>query len=284
MRTSVCVLMIGLFTSIAFGAGESFFWIKSERLPMHIMKGEYSGKGMYDKIINLINENSLQGFDVRYKQMSNQQAMELKATNCFIGGKDKAGKRVFSAPLFFWPSAGVITHKRNKKVFGKKGTMLSLETLLKNKALKLGAVGNFTYSKNIMAVLNKYKAAKNIQWSTGMIQEVSLSKLDRKRVDYILGWSTQPLADEKVNKKKNNYLFYPLKEGQIFFNVGVSCSNNKVGKMVVERVNVLIKDRKMKRKMLNNIEYWSYLPTEWYRLYEKVMIEGEKDSKIVDME
>lgn len=102
--------------------------------------------------------------------------------------------------------------------------------------------------------------------------QVNLKMLTGRRIDYTLGWPSQPVVEEKLNHLENNFLFYNIKEDQNYLYVGVSCSDCEQGRMVIDRVNTLFSDRDALLNILSFVKQWVMISEQHEALYRETIL------------
>jgi uncharacterized protein (TIGR02285 family) len=209
--------------------------------------------------------------------------MARQKGNCYIGWKTFSDHRIFSKPMFIWYPSGIIIHKRTQAAFGPEGSILSLTDMLRNPDLTLGAIDEFAYSPEIQTLLSDYRGTDHVYFLSSSAMQVNLKMLIGRRVDYTIGWPSQPIVEEKLNQVKNDFLFYNVEEDQNYLYVGVSCSNCEDGKRVIERVNTLLSDKDVLVEILSIMKQWVVMSEQHKTLYRETILLGKKDPKVIHM-
>ena len=255
------------------------------QIPAYISTGKYKNKGFIDQAIRLIHEKALKDYDLEFFQVNHKRfnIMAMKKGNCYIGWKTFSDHRLFSKPMFIWYPSGIIIHKRAQAAFGPEGAILSLESILENPDLTLGVIDEFAYSPEIQALLHKYRGTNHVYFMKSSTMQVNLKMLLGRRVDYTIGWPSQPIVEEKLNHVKNDFLFYNVEEDQKYLYIGVSCSSCEEGKQVIDRVNTLLSDKDVLFEILSFIKQWVVLSEQHKTLYRETVLLGKENPKVIHM-
>lgn len=280
----LAVLSVLLMTPAAF-AKQEITWLTFGQVPAYISSGPYQNQGFIDKTIQMIHERALTDFDPEFFQVNHKRfnIMAQKPGNCYVGWKTFSDRRLFSKPICVWYPSGIIIHKRNQAEFGPPGSVLSLKSLLENKALRLGIIDAFAYSPEIQDLLAGYRGAGHVYTIHTSSMQVNLKMLTGKRIHYTIGWPSQPIVEEKLNQVKNDFLFYNVEEDQNYLYVGVSCSNCDKGKQIIERVNTLFADHDALRDVMSLIRQWVVLSPQHETLYRETIFLEKAHPKVVHM-
>ncbi len=277
----LCLLLI----STAAVAKQQIDWMTFGQIPAYISTGEYKNKGFIDQTIQMIHEKALKDYDLEFFPVNHKRfnIMALKKGNCYIGWKTFSDHRLFSKPMFIWYPSGIIIQKRTQAEFGPEGSILSLKKILGNPDLTLGVIDEFAYSPEIQRLLPDYRGADHVYFMSSSAMQVHLKMLVGRRIDYTIGWPSQPIVEEKLNQVKNDFLFYNVEEDQKYLYVGVSCSNCEEGKRVIDRVNTLLSDKDALLEILSFIKQWVVLSDQHKTLYRETILLEKKNPKVIHM-
>ncbi len=284
-RWTIGILILLFFFPLNLCAEKKLDWIKIDQIPFYIAQGEYKGQGLVENIVRLIQKEVLTDFTIQDLWV-NHKRFNIEVTrgnNCYLGWKTFPSYRLFSNPGFILFPMGIITHRRNEKKFGPVGTLLSLKKQLQNTHLKIGLVRKFAYTPAIQKLVQAHQKSSNIYFEEGEIQ-IDLRMIVNKRIDFTLGWPMQPIVSEKLLKIPNEFIYYNIEEDQRYVYGGISCSKTATGRLVIERVNRLLKRRDISEKVIQYMEEWAYLSKQWRQLYQKTVIAGQKSPLVVHME
>gem|GEM_PF-4703059 len=255
------------------------------QIPAYISTGEFKNQGFIDKTIRMIHEKALADVEPRFFQVNHNRfnLMAVKDGNCYVGWKTFENHRVFSTPIFIWYPSGIIIHKRNQARFGPEGSILSLKALLENKDLTLGVIDAFAYSPKIQDLLTAHRGAANIYSMKSSTMQVNLKMLTGRRIDYTIGWPSQPIVEEKLNHLNNEFLFYNVEEDQNYLYVGVSCSDCEQGRRIIDRVNALFTNRDALLEVMSSIRQWVVMSEQHEALYRETILLRKKHPKVIHM-
>ena len=291
LKKSIRPWAIGVFIILFFYpfnlcAEKKIDWLKFEQIPFYINQGEFKGQGMIENIVRLIQREVLTDFTIQDLWL-NQKRFNIEVTrgnNCYLGWKTFPSYRLFTNPGFILFPMGIITHRRNEKQFGPVGTVLSLKKQLEKTHLKIGLIRKMAYTPAIRKLVQLHQKSPHIYFEEGEYSQIDLRMIANRRIDYIVGWPMQPIVSEKLLKIPNEFIYYNIEEDQRYVYGGISCSKTDTGRLVVKRINSLLKRRDISEKIVQYMEEWAYLSKQWQQLYQKTIIEGQKSPLVVHME
>ncbi len=285
LKTGLILCLILAFSHSPVQAQKSITWMVTKQIPFFITEGEYKGKGANENVIRLISSKALPDFNIEYLLLNhNRFNIEAKKQgNCYFGWKTFPSYRIFSMPASIMFPKGVIINNRDKEYFGPPGKVLSLKNLIENNRFRLGVISSFAYAPEIQLLLKENKDKANIYFNEGSGMEIDLRMLSSGRIDYTIGWPTQPIVSEKLLGIPNEFIFYNIKESQKYFYLGISCSTCETGKLVIERVNALFKQKEILRQMLYLLQQWAHISKQHQALFDKTIIKGQPDPMVVHM-
>ncbi|MCG8688572.1 MAG: hypothetical protein MI892_27125 [Desulfobacterales bacterium] len=277
--------LLCLFIIPCTSAKQQINWLTFGQIPAYISTGEFKNKGFIDQIIQMLQKEALKEFEFNYFQVNHKRfnIMALEKGNCYIGWKTFSDHRLFSKPIFIWYPSGIIIQKQNQSKFGPKGSILSLKKMLKNKALTLGVIDEFAYSPGIQSILTEYRDAPHVYFIKSSTMQVNLKMLVGKRVDYTIGWPSQPIVEEKLNGLKNDFMFYNVEEDQKYLYIGVSCSKCDQGERVINQVNTLFSNKEALLEVKSIIQQWVFMSEQHESLYQEIIFEGKNNPKVIHM-
>ncbi|WP_421781736.1 hypothetical protein [Kiloniella litopenaei] len=240
-------------------------WFVWDLPPEFIHRGPWKGQGYADKFLAFFIRNLPQyDHSVRVVNIPRWSREVLKPNRCSVHlwGGFFPGELVESKPYSFTPPHVAIFHKRHQKRIGPKGTVVSLEALLKQPDLKL-MIMNVDFNLEagqsrypvLYPYLKPYLGAENLieQYSTENV--IDLNLLAHGRADYTLAYPSTIRTQMRVNNLPDEYISYPLKEHNIYKNVYVACRNDPMGQEVIDRINGLLSEETL-------LEFLSY-HEEW---------------------
>ena len=289
--TALVTMLFSMFTVLLFSAAGSaaankeIRWLTFGQIPAYISTGAFKNQGFMDKTIRFIHKTSLTDVDPAFFQVNHNRfnMMAVEKGNCYIGWKTFENHRIFSTPIFIWYPSGIITHKRNQAAFGPEGSILSLKKIMGNKALTLGVIDAFAYSPEIQKLLAAHRGAGHVYFMKSSTMQVNLKMLTGRRIHYTIGWPSQPIVEERLNRLKNDFIYYNVEEDQNYLYVGVSCSDCDRGRRIIERVNALFSDREALLKVMDFVKEWVVMSEQHESLYRETILLGKDHPKVIHM-
>ncbi|WP_299375446.1 hypothetical protein [uncultured Kiloniella sp.] len=244
---------------------EPLLWYVWDLPPEFIHRGPWKGRGYADKFLAFFMHN-LPGYDhhIRVVNIPRWSREVLKPNRCSVHlwSGFFPGELIESKPYSFTPPHVVIFHKRHQKRIGPKGTVVSLEALLKQPDLKL-MIMNVDFNREarqsrypvLYPYLLPYVGQENLieQYSTE--NTVDLDLLAHGRADYTIAYPSTIKAQMRIKNLPDEYVSYPLKEHNIYKNVYVACRNDTFGQKVIRQINALLTEETL-------LEFLSY-HEEW---------------------
>ena len=266
-------------------ANSDITWMTFGQIPAYISTGRFKDQGFMDLTIRMLHEKVLSDFEPVFFQVNHNRfnLMAVEEGNCYIGWKTFENHRIFSTPIFIWYPSGIIIHKRNQSKFGAKGSILSLKKLLENDGLTLGVIDAFAYSPEIQKFLSDYRGRNHVYFMKSSAMQVNLKMLTGRRIDYTIGWPSQPISEERLNHLKNDFMFYNVEEDQNYLYVGVSCSDCDRGRQVIERVNTLFSSRNALAEVMGFVKQWVVMSAQHESLYNETILNKNLHPKVIHM-
>ncbi|MCD4674940.1 MAG: hypothetical protein K8S18_02960 [Desulfobacula sp.] len=285
----VVILFVSIFIITAFRqtcfAKEPLIWLNAGQIPAYIQKGDYKGKGIIDQTIQLIHEVALTEYEPQYLNVNHQRfnIEAKKENNCYAGWKTFSDYRIFSDPFAIWFPSGIIIHQRNRDVFGAEGSILALKNLIQRTDLKLGIVEDFAYSPAVQKILSTQKQKKHVYANRTSSMQIDLTMLLNERVDYIIGWPSQPIVTKKLKKVGNEFVFYNMEEDQAYIYIGVSCGKCETGNKIIEKINAMFQNQENLLKVQSFVEEWVILSNQYKALYQQTIIDKKTNPLVTHM-
>ena len=266
-------------------ANEPLTWLNFGQIPAYIQKGDYTGKGFIDQTIQWIHKTALTEYEPRYLNVNHKRfnIVAKQKNNCYIGWKTFSDYRTFSDPFAIWFPSGIIIHKKKRGAFGPQGALLSLEDLIQRDDLKLGIIEDFAYAPQVLEILSAHQDAKHVYPNITPAMQIDLTMLLNGRVDYIIGWPSQPIVTEKLYEIPNEFIFYNMKEDQTYLYIGVSCGTCDTGKRVIQKINTMFKNPENFLKAQSFIDEWVVLSDQYKTLFRQTIVERQPHPLVTHM-
>ncbi len=266
-------------------------WFIWDLPPEFIVSGPLKGQGYADKFLDFFIDN-LPEYDHSIQHVNiprwSREVMGSNRCTAHVWGGFFPDQLMLSKPYSFTPPQMAIFPKRLQQRIGPKGTMVSLEELLKPQDLKLMIVGlNFSdkAKQSRYPVLHKYIAP--YIGKTNLIEQISHSNiinlrlLELGRADFTLGYPTTVTTQKRVNDLKGEYIAYGLKEHNAYKNVYVACRNNAFGRDVIEKINKLLTAETL-MKFLSYHEEWNNRDEKFRDTTIEYLINGKKLKNVIE--
>ncbi len=244
---------------------EPLIWYIWNHPPEFINTGPWKGKGYADKFLDFfIRHLPEYEHSIRPVNIPRWSREVLKPNRCsaHLWGGFFPDRLLLSKPYSFTPPHVAIFHKRHQDRIGPKGTVVSLEALLKQPDLKL-MIMNVDFNREarqsrypvLYPYLLPYVGQENLieQYSTENTLDLDL--LARGRADYTLAYPSTIRTQMRIKDLPDEYISYPLKEHNIYKNVYVACLNDDFGQEVIRKINALLTEETL-------LEFLSY-HEEW---------------------
>ena len=282
-----CMLLGGLFISTCSyaQAKQTIRWLGWEQVPNFIIKGEFKGQGIGDSFTSWLQQALPQYHHENVISNTRRYNLLIREENvCVAWAWIVPGSKEFrehSRPVSLAPGSGIHVLKSKQHLFGEPGEILTLAKLLANPNIKLGFLADMTYSKKVHQLLNQYKGQPNVHYSSRHAVEFDLKLLDRNRLDYFFGFSSQSIANAKINGIKNKYQFYNLKEMDVYTSMHTHCSKTPFGKSVMQKLNRVITN-KLLMKHLEVIEKWNGKNKQYRQVFMQHVINQQPSKQVSD--
>ncbi len=281
------MLLGGLFISTCSyaQAKQTIRWLGWEQVPNFIIKGEFKGQGIGDSFTSWLQQALPQYHHENVISNTRRYNLLIREENvCVAWAWIVPGSKEFrehSRPVSLAPGSGIHVLKSKQHLFGEPGEILTLAKLLANPNIKLGFLAGMTYSKKVHQLLNQYKGQPNVHYSSRHAVEFDLKLLDRNRLDYFFGFSSQSIANAKINGIKNKYQFYNLKEMDVYTSMHTHCSKTPFGKSVMQKLNRVITN-KLLMKHLEVIEKWNGKNKQYRQVFMQHVINQQPSKQVSD--
>ena len=110
---------------------------------------------------------------------------------------------------------------------------------------------------------------------------MSVDYLDKKRIDYIIRQRITHASELRMNHLADNYQYYALDEGMRHKLVAGACSNSKLGKEVIQKLNTLINDE-FYTTYLNFRKEWDQDNVAFEKLFNDYFLKGIKNPIVTE--
>ncbi len=267
------VLMI-LITS--FLAKDTITWIKWDLPPNFILKGPQKGTGWANERLKMLQKRlpyynhkstvmNLNRVLKTYKQKDDSKA--IYCTNDLISHPTLDIDDYMSMATFSFKAHFLVTSKKKSHLFGKEGDTVVLKDIIKNKDLRLVVSKNRPYlgaSKVMEEYIKQNPNQKHIQSLSNLnIGKSMFSLVFKDRADYTFEYLDKSSFYGKELGVLDEVVMFQMEENEGVFYDFVSCVKTKKGKVVIEKVNNIIRELKGTDEWMNAFTKW--LPTERLR-------------------
>ena len=238
--------------SAAAGEAGGILWLFSDYPPNYILNGPRKGLGIAERREVLIRK-ALPEFQ-HHRMMANiariQEEMKHRDNAC-NGSMQKTRERerfaIFSAPVLETLPNGLVTRSDRKADFApflnSRGE-LQLARLLQSGKFRLAVAAERSYGQYIDADLQAGRDYGSLHpfyaadiFTTGLLQ---LTR--QKTVDAVLGYPTElGWALQQLKLAEEDFWFVPVEGGPPLMPTHVICSRSATGKVVIDRVNGLLR-------------------------------------------
>lgn len=270
-------------------AKETIYWLTWVQIPNYIGEGSFKGKGIAGTMLAWLkkelpeyNHDEYLSNTIRYERL----IRSTDVTTCTAWAWKQSGRgekehRLYSKAHSLIPPIGIYVHKSQQHLFGKPREVLSLETLLQNKNLRLSYLQGFPFSQHTTRLLKQYENAPHTIPNSNSDVAIPLKMLTLGRIDYSLGTAGQAIAKEKMEGVKTDIGFFNIAEEPNHIRMYTHCSKTKTGEAIIQKVNrFLTKERIL--QYLEIIENW-YGPNPRYReLFIENIIHGNPHPNVVE--
>jgi uncharacterized protein (TIGR02285 family) len=273
----------------------SIVWLQWDLAPDYIRHGKLKGQGFSTKrqqiVEKLLPEYQHRSIFVSLKRglaifKKQQQAAsagkKLSVTHCgadFVSHPHADMDDYLSVAAFPFRGSLLVTRKEKAAQFGKTDEVLSGQSLLSNKALKLVLADNRPYGGMTMPIYNYIgqnpKQKNVVMLTTGNISSSMLSMVYYGRYDYTFAYADKLYYRSLTsNEKLEDYRTFKVKENDQWLYGFFGCNRTPMGKKIIEKINDIIRVQK-KTKVWKEL-YGEWLPptfrAEYYDYYDNVFL------------
>lgn len=258
--------------SLSLQANQTIIWNTVEFPPSLITKGELKDQGYSDKARILV-EKRLNKYNHKLKNVNSARAisnLKEKQNHCFSGlNKNPSREKFIEFSDFFMLSLPneIVIKKNNYNMFSpfiESNGFINFKKLLGNEKLNFAYTKNRSYNPFIDKIIKTNKDKKNILYRPASdLTSGFLNMLREDRADYIIEYPTMV-----AYHSNNEFITIPIKNANTHFPVYIGCSKTKIGKEIIQKINLVIKnnkdllnsfyashlDEKTKIRYLNNVQ------------------------------
>ncbi|MGO1121034.1 hypothetical protein ACTL6U_20200 [Rhodovibrionaceae bacterium A322] len=254
-RNPFLFLCLSLFLSLAsYGTSaqtkDSLTWFIWDLPPEFVSSGPYKDQGYADKFLKFFVDR-LPGYDHKVQRVNiprwSQEALKPQRCSVHLWGGFFPDQLLLSKPYSFTPPQVAIFPKRHQARIGPPGTVVSLADLLSQDDLTLAIVPLFLNKEAgqsrypvLYPFLAPYRDQKNFIEVNSIENIINLKFLQPNRADYTLGYPSTITTQMRVNGLTGDFIYYHLKEHQLYKKVYVACNNSAFGRRVIDQVNALL--------------------------------------------
>jgi len=238
-----------LLISFLSVANEQINWLVWDLSPEFIKEGKYQNQGFADNILEYFQRNLPQYKHRKVWVNTRRWGVEnKKQQSCTPHVWGHFENQLYSKPYTFTEPYGIVVHKNKQHLFGIPGSTLSLVELLNNNKLVLALMplypvdGKGSRYPQLVSYLTPFKDNKNLLFIGSGVNEVNLKLLSSNKADYALSFSSNVSSQIRINQLSDEFVFYPLKENQLYKKIHVSCAVSSQGEKVIKDINNLINE------------------------------------------
>lgn len=148
---------------------------------------------------------------------------------------------LYSIAAYFMSPINVVFLKERAGDFDTQAGLISLDTLINNKGLKLGIIAERPYGGGIDSVLKKYHQSANIKSITARnVSGSTIYMLFPRRLDYTLEYPEVANYHANWIGKKGQLMTVPLKESPNMYSAYSGCVKTQTGREVVRKMNRIL--------------------------------------------
>jgi|GEM_PF-1680583 len=283
--------LIFFFSNPALAKRKKVIWLKYSSPSIYNRVGNYAGQGAGDKIVKYF-QNQMPEYDHEVRWATSKRVVKELPKD----GRCSANLWLHFLPELIYYSKpystispyGIVIHKKNQHLFGKKGDVLSLEALLKNPSLTLGTLSIYSSTGKtntrypiLHKYLSPYIGQKNLYEYVGTENLLSPKFLEYDRLHYILQFPEYISVQEKINHVQNDFIFYKIKEHNLYKKVAAACSNTPFGREIIGKINTALTPETIKQ-FLEYIQEWNGDDPIYRKKMINYYLKEQKDPDIVN--
>jgi len=266
-------------------------WFIWDLPPEFIKSGPWKNQGYADKFLSHFIKN-LPEYEHRVERVNiprwSREVLKPNRCSAHLWGGFFPNQLLLSKPYSFTPPQVAIFHKRHREMIGPKGTIVSLEALLKKPELRL-LIMRINFNKEaeqsrypvLFSYLKPYIGKPNLIELGTLKNVANLKLLGRGRAEYTIGYPSTITTQKRVDGLSDDYIAYQLKEHNLYKNVHVACRNDSFGRGVIEKINAML----TKETLLEFLSYhdeWNGNNAEFRRMTVEYFIEGKELDNVVE--
>lgn len=217
-------------------------WLMIHYAPYYINAGALIGKGVHDRIANFFID-SLPDYNHKILQVNAPrlfQSLKKRDGKVYcspgLGGKPLTTDVNYSSPMFLGPAPGLVVLKNGPF---KNLKSVNLNKVIHSMKVKIGKPDQGTYGPKLQNIFDKNPTKFiNINNSEARIGN---SMVLKNRIDGFISYSLAFRHYQKLMKEGNQLKFLPINEHEKFTPSHSLCTDSKLGREVVVKINSLMK-------------------------------------------
>ena len=279
-------ILLLIITSIF--AKDTITWMKWDLPPNFILKGPQKGTGWANERLKMLQEK-LPNYNHKSTVMNLNRALQtfkdkddsktIYCTNDLISHPTLDIDDYMSMATFSFKAYFLVTSKEKAHLFGKEGDTIILKDIIKNKNLRLVVAKNRPYlgaSKVMKEYIKENPNQKHIQFLSNLnIGKSTFSLVFKDRADYTFTYLDKSSFYGKELGVLDQLVLFQMKENEGVFYGFVSCVKTKKGKVVIEKVNNVIRELKTTDEWMNAFTKWlpnKRLQDDYIKNYKEVFL------------
>lgn len=261
-RLGYSVFTISIFSCSVSAA--TLRWYKPDNPPGHILTGDYAGKGYSDLMQNFLTERLTEYVHQNVVAGYHRATIEMqKDTGCIVGlfpTEERQQYLLFSKVKQLVFSNGLIIAKRHlpllKPHLNDNGAISidAVSALASNKLIG-GIATSRVYGESIDDFV-RHKDSKLIRRSSENVFTGLLQMLLSDRIDYTFGYPVELAYATSTQKMPEAFVFVPIIEMPEYQTSHIACSNDPIGKQVIDRINQILTEYRHKPEVIEMYSTW----------------------------
>lgn len=264
----VVVLAFSFVTPSAIAAQapdkHSIVWYHPDFPPANFVDSLLEGLGYADQIQKYLTQRLPQyhhySVSASYQRIFHNIRYDQGCTIGLYKNKQRNEFLTYSMPMLLTFPNGVVVRAQDNahfKRFINQDGYLNFSPLVHNKSLIFGVADGRSYSKVIDQFIQQNRNETNMMIRSGEdVFGALLKMLDRKRVDYILGFPEELAYHLSLGVLQNEMKFYPIAELTKYEFSYIACSKNAWGDQVIQDINHILQKDRLSPEFLRFFEFW----------------------------
>ena len=263
----VCMALgisMSFFTEHAESKGiDSINWAINTAPPFHITDGSFSGQGICDVLIDVVDSylTNISSERIVLPQTRIRQEFQRDTNQCFpcMIYRETPGDTIQTDPTHFYYPHGIITTKQKaSRMKARHGNPIRLASLITDQSFRFGFPDGRHYPAVQNIIDNALKSNIPHVALTGENATVAILEMIKKeRIDYTLEYRILQHFDI-LTDEKTNLVFLEIEETpQDEYVLGaIGCTNNQWGKAIVQEINRVMPLVRQHPEFLKVLELW----------------------------